>query len=219
MSDTMNNRFFTIFWVSFAMMLTIVVGVIAVDVYSEDEAESVVLQGEKISKKKPRRIRQVKRSEPETRIAETRARMPEVVTEEEGDDEPPKTDAEVAYEAWEKLFDGLVKIQNEGKRPTAKQVADFKAAFDRLSDEVKLENIPHAQNLFSDASIEYLTVILFDTKEPKDVLSSIYYDLLNRPEELKMPIVRKLAADKTHPLSGEALELLVMVDDPAIKSL
>ena len=62
-------------------------------------------------------------------------------------------------------------------------------------------------------------MILFDTKEPKDVLSSIYYDLLNRPEELKMPIIRKLAADKNHPLSEEALDLLVMVDDPAIKSL
>ena len=114
------------------------------------------------------------------------------------------------------MFDGLVKLQNEGNKPTAKQVADFKAVFDKLSDEVKLENIPHAQNLFTDASIDYLTVILYDTKEPKDVLSSIYYDLLNRPEELKMPIIRKLAADKTHPLSSEVLELLVMVDDPAI---
>ena len=113
----------------------------------------------------------------------------------------------------------MVKLQNEGNEPSVKQVADFKAAFDKLSDEVKLENIPHAQNLFTDASIDYLTVILFDTKEPKDVLSSIYYDLLNRPEELKMPIIRKLAADKNHPLSEEALDLLVMVDDPAIKSL
>ena len=130
--------------------------------------------------------------------------------------EEPKSEAEINYEEWEKLFDGLVKFQNEGKRPTAKQVADFKAAFDKLSDEVKLENIPHAQNLFTDASIDYLTVILFDTKEPKDVLSSIYYDLLNRPEELKMPIIRKLAADKSHPLSEDAFDLLVMVDDPAI---
>jgi hypothetical protein len=125
----------------------------------------------------------------------------------------------MAYEEWEKVFDGLVKLQNEGKSPTAKQVADFKAAFDKLSDEVKLENIPHAQNLFTDVSIEYLTVILFDTKEPKDVLSSIYYDLLNRPEEFKMPIIRKLASDKSHPLSEEAFDLLVMIDDPAIKNL
>jgi hypothetical protein len=47
----------------------------------------------------------------------------------------------------------------------------------------------------------------------------VFYDLLNRPEELKMPIIRKLAADKCHPLSEEALDLLIMVEDPAIKSL
>jgi hypothetical protein len=137
---------------------------------------------------------------------------------EDGDNDPPKNESEIVYEVWEKLFEGLVKLQNEGKRPTTKQVADFKVAFDRQSDEVKLENIPHAQNLFTDASIEYLTVILFDTQEPKDVLASIYYDLLNRPEELKMPIIRKLAADKSHPLSEEAFDLLVMVDDPASKN-
>jgi hypothetical protein len=34
-----------------------------------------------------------------------------------------------------------------------------------------------------------------------------------------MPIIRKLAADKSHPLSEEAFDLLVMVDDPAIRSL
>jgi hypothetical protein len=33
-----------------------------------------------------------------------------------------------------------------------------------------------------------------------------------------MPIVRKLAADKSHPLSEEAFDLLVMVDDSAIKN-
>ena len=136
---------------------------------------------------------------------------------EEGDNEQPKTELEIAYEEWEKVFDRLVKLQNEGNKPTSNQIADFKAAFDKLSDEVKLENIPHAQNLFTDASIDYLTVILFDTKEPKDVLSSIYYDLLNRPEELKMPIIRKLAADKSHPLSDEALDLLIMVEDSAIR--
>ena len=148
------NRLFTFLWVSFAVMLALIVGIIAYDFYLEDEAVSDVSQGEKVSKKKLRRIRQVKRSESETRIAETRARTPEAVTEEEGDDEQPKTESEIAYEEWEKIFDGLVKLQNEGNKPTAKQVADFKAAFDKLSDETKLENIPHAQNLFADDSIE-----------------------------------------------------------------
>ena len=212
----MNKRFFTIFWVSFAMMLALIVGVIAYDFCSEDEVESEILQEEIVAEKKRRKIKQVGRIGSAAKSVDTEAQIVEDVIVEDGDNERPKTESEIAYEEWEKIFDGLVRFQNEGKRPTAKQVADFKAAFDKLSDEVKLENIPHAQNLFTDASIDYLTVILFDTKEPKDVLSSIYYDLLNRHEELKMPIIRKLAADKNHPLSDEALDLLVMVDDPAI---
>ena len=212
----MNNRFFTIFWVSFAMMFALIVGVIVYDFCSEDEVESEILQEEIVAEKKRRKIKQVERIGSAAKSVDAEAQIVEDVIEEGGDNEQPKTESEIAYEEWEKVFDGLVKRQNEGKRPTAKQVDDFKAAFDKLSDEVKLESIPHAQNLFTDASIDYLTVILFDTKEPKDVLSSIYYDLLNRPEELKMPIIRKLAADKSHPLSEEAFDLLVMVDDPAI---
>ena len=216
--DMMNNRFFTILWVSFAVMLALIVGIIAYDFCLEDEGELGVLQEERIAEKKRRKIKQVRTIDSETKPIETEAQIVEDVFVEDGDNEPLKTESEIVYEEWEKVFDGLVKLQNEGKRPTTKQVADFKVAFDKLSDETKVENIPHAQNLFTDDSIEYLTVILFDTKEPTDVLSSIYHDLLNRPEELKMPIIRKLAADKNHPLSEEAFDLLVMVDDPVIKN-
>lgn len=212
----MNNRFFIILWVYFAVMLALIVGIIAYDFCLEDEGEIGVLQEERIAEKKRRRIRQVGRIGSAAKSVDTEAQIVEDVIQ-ECDNSPLKTESEIVYEEWEKVFDGLVKLQNEGNKPTTKQVADFKAAFDKLSDEVKLENIPHAQNLFTDASIEYLTMILFDTKEPKDVLSSIYYDLLNRPEELKMPIIRKLAADKSHPLSDEALDLLVMVEDSAVR--
>ena len=212
------NRLYIIFWVSFAVVLALIVGIIAYDFCCENELAPVASQEGRIIQRRQWKIKNAQNIESEEQIVELKERFQDDVQDEKGDIEPPKTDAEVAYEEWEKVFDGLVKLQNEGNRPSAKQVADFKAAFDKLLDEVKLENIPHAQNLFTDASIDYLTVVLFDTKEPKDVLSSIYYDLLNRPEELKMPIIRKLASDKSHPLSEEAFDLLVMLDDPAIKN-
>jgi hypothetical protein len=204
-------------WVFIAITLTLLVGVIARDLFFVEVAEE---SAEEIFPRKKQAKKKVSAAATDKSVSAVSQMKVAYEAEEISEtNEEPKSEAEINYEEWEKVFDGLVKLQNEGKRPTTKQVADFKAAFDRLSDEVKLENIPHAQNLFTDASIEYLTVILFDTKEPKDVLSSIYYDLLNRPEELKMPIIRKLAADENHPLSDEALDLLVMVDDPAIKSL
>ena len=211
--DLRMNRLFIILWISLAMMLTLIVIIIVYDFCAEDEVGVVKSQEIYGANKKQRKIRLVENID----AVEQEIRSSKDIVE-ESDNEQPKTESEIAYEEWEKIFDGLVKLQNEGKSPTAKQVADFKAAFDRLSDAVKLENIPHAQNLFTDVSIDYLTVILFDTKEPKDVLSSIYYDLLNRPEGVKMPIIRKLAADKSHPLSEEAFDLLVMVEDPVIKN-
>ena len=202
-------------WAFIAITLTLLVGVIARDLFFVEVAEE---SAEEISPRKKQAKKKVFEAATDKSIsAVSQTKVAYEAEEIFETNEEPKSEAEINYEEWEKIFDGLVKLQNEGKRPTAKQVADFKAAFDKLSDETKLENIPHAQNLFTDDSIEYLTVILFDTKEPTDVLSSIYHDLLNRPEELKMPIIKKLAADKSHPLSEEALDLLVMVDDPAIK--
>lgn len=210
------NRLFIILWISLAMTLTLIVSIIVYDFCAEDEVGVVKSQEIYGANKKQRKIRLVENIDSEVGAVEQEIPSSKDIVE-ESHNVPSKTASEIAYEEWEKIFDGLVKFQNEGNKPTTKQVVDFKAAFDKLSDEVKLENIPHAQNLFTDASIECLTVILFDTKQPKDVLSSIYYDLLNRSEELKMPIIRKLAADKNHLLSEEAFDLLVMVDDPAIR--
>lgn len=211
------NRLFIILWISLAMMLTLIVSIIGYDFCAEDKVGVVKSQEIYGANKNQRKVRPVENVDSEVGAVEQEIRSFKDIAE-ESDNEQPKIESEIAYEEWEKIFDGLVKLQNEGKSPTAKQVADFKAAFEKLSDEVKIENIPHAQNLFMDASIDYLTVILLDTKEPKDVLSSIYYDLLNRPEELKMPIIRKVAADKSHPLSEEAFDLLVVVDDLSIKN-
>jgi hypothetical protein len=61
MSDTMNKRFFTIFWVSFAMMLALIVGVIVYDFCSEGEGGVEILREKRVSEKKRRRIRQVGR--------------------------------------------------------------------------------------------------------------------------------------------------------------
>jgi hypothetical protein len=175
------HRLFIILWISLAMMLTLIVSIIVYDFCAEDEVGVVKSQEIYRVNKKQRKIRLVESVDSEVGAVEQEIHSSKDIVE-ESNDEPSKTEMEIAYEEWEKVFDRLVILQNGGNKPMSNQIADFKAAFDKLSDEVKLENIPHAQNLFTDASIEYLTVILFDTKEPKDVLSSIYYDLLNRPE-------------------------------------
>lgn len=137
--------------------------------------------------------------------------------EEEPVDEPDEehpTPQELALSAWEKAFDGFVKLQEDEKwKPSEADIAKFKVLFDKMDAEQRLEQIPHAQNLFSDASFGFLKAILMDPSEPQDVLESIYHDLLNRPEELKYPVLREVHKVKNHPLRGEIEELDAMLGD------
>lgn len=135
---------------------------------------------------------------------------PEDDTEEDGVEEnvqEGETEEEIRIAAWDAAVDRYYKAGVDYV-PTAAEVRQFKTVFDRLTDEEKLEHIPEAQNLLSDNAFACLEAILMDVKEPEDVLSSIYHDLLNRPEELKNPILRKIAAEKDHPLAEEVKELL-----------
>lgn len=125
--------------------------------------------------------------------------------EAEAEDEPEQlTPQEQALANWEKSFDGFVKLQeSENWKPSEMDIAKFKALFDEMDAEQRLEQIPHAQNLFLDASFGFLKAILMDPSEPHDVLASIYHDLLNRSEELKYPVLREVYKVKNHPLRGE----------------
>ena len=128
--------------------------------------------------------------------------------EDEEEEEEPLTPEEQALANWEKAFDAFVERQDdETWQPTQADIAKFKSLFDQLDAEQQLEQIPHAQNLFSDSSFGFLKAILLDPAESQEVLESIYNDLLNRPEELKYPVLREVYQVKQHPLRGEIEEL------------
>lgn len=131
----------------------------------------------------------------------------------ESKEEQP-TQQELALANWEKSFDGFVKLQEDEKwTPSETDIAKFKTLFDKMDAEQRLEQVPHAQNLFSDASFGFLKAILMDPSEPQDVLESIYYDLLNRHEELKYPVLREVYKVKNHPLRDEIEGLDEMLGD------
>ena len=118
------------------------------------------------------------------------------------------TPQEQALVNWEKTLDAFVERQeDENWQPTKAEVAKFKSLFDQLDAEQRLEEIPHAQNLLLDSAYGFLKAILLDPTEPQEVLESIYNDLLNRPEELKYPVLREVYRVKQHPLRGEIKEL------------
>jgi len=134
--------------------------------------------------------------------------------EEAQSEDEPETPEEKAQAAYEEAFDAFVAQQEkEGWKPTPADIVRYKKLFDTLTDEQKLEEIPHAQNLFEDSAFGFLKAVLMDPKEPQDVLESIYYDLLNRPEELKYSVLREVYGVKDHPLRKEIEELDEMLGD------
>ena len=131
---------------------------------------------------------------------------------EEPESEPP-SEEEVLVNNWNAAVEKLTKLQEAERKPSAAVVREFKRVFDALSEAQKVEHIPEAQNLLSDDAIDCLAAIFFDKAEPEDVLSSIYHDLLNRPEEVKMPILKKIADATDHPLSEEVADFLANLED------
>lgn len=123
--------------------------------------------------------------------------------------EPSTADAEdPAVLAWNGAVDAIVAAQDAGNCPTSEAIAAFKATFDALTDEQKTEHLQEALNLFADESFDCLSVILLDSKEPEDVLQSMLGDLTTRSSEVRDSALRKLAANPSHPLAGDAGELL-----------
>lgn len=131
---------------------------------------------------------------------------PESETEET---EPSDSDAaDAAIQAWNDAVDAVAAAQGAGNRPSAESVAAFKAVFDTLADEQKTSCLQEALNLFADESFDCLSAILLDSKELEDVLQSVLGDLTTRSSEVRNAVLRKLAANPSHPLAGDAGVLL-----------
>ena len=92
--------------------------------------------------------------------------------------------------------------------PTPQEMSEFCAAFDKIPEERKIDEIHHAINLIPDENLLLLAAILFDKSQNRDVIDAIYSDILNRDESVKMPVVEKIYQDREHPCWAEAAWLL-----------
>jgi hypothetical protein len=121
---------------------------------------------------------------------------------------PPPADgaaAEKAVEAWEGLVDALAESKDV---PTHERMMSVKEAFDAVAKKDQMDAIHTALNLVPDEQFAALYAILFDKQESEDVLDAIFSDALNRPEEIKVPLMKELAKDKTHPMYFESARIL-----------
>lgn len=126
-----------------------------------------------------------------------------------------KTVREKAVESWEALLDRVIE---QKEVPAAKQAKGIKETFDKLAKEDQMEGIHQALNLLPDEQFPTLYAILFDKSERPEVLDAIFSDALNRPEELKNPLMKELVKDKEHPCFFESARILDVIGELEVRS-
>ena len=116
---------------------------------------------------------------------------------------------EKAVKAWESLVDQVAEQKDQPPEANAQRL---KETFDRLDKADQMDGIRRALNLFPNEQFASLYAILFDKAEDPEVLDAIFSDALNRPEELKNPLMKELRKDREHPLFFESARILDVVE-------
>jgi len=160
--------------------------------------------------KEPARAKEAQRggSKTEAAEAESPAGAPSEAKQEAASAEV-KTPREKAVVAWESLVDQVIQQKDV---PAADQAKHVKEAFDKLDKAYQMDGIHRSLNLFPDEQFPALYAILYDKTENPEVLDAIFSDALNRPEEIKNPLMKDLRKDREHPMFFESARILDVVE-------
>ena len=129
-------------------------------------------------------------------------------------DEADKDDAdEIRLKAWEDFLEPYLEEVGTNREITVDEMIRTKELFDSLNEEQRSDEIGHTMNLIPDESIGLLYGILFDPAEGAEITDAIFCDILNRDEDIKMPVMRQLLKMKDHPCYEDVRHILSVVGD------
>jgi hypothetical protein len=111
--------------------------------------------------------------------------------------------------AWEDRLDELLTTEADNATTVRGLVSSMRG----LPAEAQEEFIAHAVNLCEDEQFELLANIYLNPATPKEVSETIFNDLLNRPDEIKLLLLAKTLGNTAHPMNAEAREILEMYLD------
>ena len=137
----------------------------------------------------------------------------EVETEEEPQTEEEKREAEA-----EKKVDAFDNLTDKWMEPSAKGVTmadvdNFAKTFRQVPKNRQDECIHRALNLIPDENVMLLAGVLMDKTMDKEIVETVYNDILNRDEDVKKPILQEIFKDKTHPCWTDTAWILDVTGD------
>ena len=128
-------------------------------------------------------------------------------------EEEPQTEEEKREAEEEKLVDAFDDLTDKWQEPSAKGVTmsdidNFAKSFRKIPKERQDECIHRALNLIPDENVMLLAGVLMDKTMDKEIVETVYNDVLNRDEDVKKPILQEIFKDKTHPCWADTAWIL-----------
>lgn len=115
----------------------------------------------------------------------------------------PATNTDTEAE-WEDKIDNIIGSDNSDSN----KVNQLFALFPTLPPDGQEEVVQHLSNLVDDENYAQLGELLKNDKLPEGVLDELLADALNRPNNLKLPLLLDVASDPNNAKSSEAKDLL-----------
>ena len=136
---------------------------------------------------------------------------------EEPSDEP-QTEEEKREAEEENLVNAFDDLTDRWQDPSARGVTmadidSFVKSFRRLPKARQDECIHRALNLIPDENVMLLAGVLMDKTMDREIVETVYNDILNRDEDVKKPVLREIFKDKTHPCWADTAWILDVTDE------
>ena len=128
-------------------------------------------------------------------------------------EEEPLTEEEKREAEEEKLVDAFDGLTDKWQEPSAKGVTmadidNFAQSFRKIPKARQDECVHRALNLIPDENVMLLAGILMDKTMDKEIVETVFNDVLNRDEDVKKPILQQIFKDKSHPCWADTAWIL-----------
>ena len=127
--------------------------------------------------------------------------------EEPTEEEKAEAEADKVVEEFDALTDKWMETSS-GNPPTLAEVDAFVELFRKVPADRKDECIHRALNLIPDENVMLLAGVLMDKGQDPETIDTVFSDILNREEAVKLPVLREVIKDTKHPCWKDAAWIL-----------
>ena len=136
----------------------------------------------------------------------------------ESESDEPQTEEEKREAEEEKLVEAFDDFTDKWQEPSARGVTmadidNFAKMFRSIPKDRQDECINRALNLIPDENVMLLAGVLMDKSMDKEIVETVYDDVLNRDEDVKKPILQQIFKDKSHPCWTDTAWILDVTDE------